>query len=184
MPYWGWILVAIVAVPIVAATVVVTRLNPSRRPKSGFGPEYDRTVGETGSRTEAEAELRERPERHEQLDLGPLPPGARAAYIERWRTTQERFVDNPHRAATEADRLVLEVMRARGYPVEGIGQRAADISGDDPELLASYHSAHDVVVRQSLGELSTEDLRNAMRQYRELFDELLGTNAEERLRVR
>jgi hypothetical protein len=41
-----------------------------------------------------------------------------------------------------------------------------------------------VTVRQSVGEVTTEDLRNAMRHYRALFDELLETSAGERARVR
>jgi len=146
--------------------------------------EYDRTRDEPSSRSQAEAELRERQKRHEEFELRPLDPATREEYLERWRTTQELFVDDPHGAAVEADHLVLEVMRARGYPVEDIDQRAADISVEYLDLVDNYRSAHDVAVRQSVGEATTEDLRNAMRHYRGLFDELLETGAAERLRVR
>jgi hypothetical protein len=78
---------------------------------------------------------------------------------------------------------VVEVLRTRGYPVEDIDQRTADISVDYPELVGNYRSAHDVTVRQSTGDATTEELRNAMRHYRELFDELVETDATERLRV-
>ena len=116
--------------------------------------------------------------------MQPLDPDVREDYIEHWRATQERFVDDPYGATIEADHLVLEVMRVRGYPVEDIDQRAADISVEYPELVGNYRSAQDVAVRQSVGEATTEDLRNAMRHYRALFDELLETGAAERLRVR
>jgi hypothetical protein len=184
MPYWGWIVIGVAAVVVVGAILLSIRAGRSRKLKSAFGPEYDRTVDEAGSRSEAEAELRERQRRHDELDLKPLDPDVREDYLEQWRATQERFVDDPHGAAIEADHLVLEVMRARGYPVEDIDQRAADISVDYPELVGNYRSAHDATVRQSTGDASTEELRNAMRHYRELFDELLGSDASERLRVR
>ena len=184
MPYWGWIVIGIAAVVVVAATVLGMRAGRTKRLRDAFGPEYDRTVDEAGSRGEAESELRERQKRHDQLDLKPLEPQARDDFLDRWRTTQERFVDDPRGATIEADQLVLEVMRARGYPVENIEQRAADISVDYPELVGNYRSAHEVAVRQSIGDATTEDLRNAMRHYRSLFDELLETDAGERLRVR
>jgi hypothetical protein len=184
MPYWGWIAIGVAAVVIVVAIVVGARVGRTKRLQGAFGPEYGRTLDEAGSRDEAEAELRERQKRHEQLDLKPLAADAREDYLEQWRATQERFVDDPHGAAIGADHLVLEVMRARGYPVEDIDQRAADISVDYPELVGNYRSAHAVAVKQSVDEATTEDLRKAMRNYRSLFDELLGSNAEERLRVR
>jgi len=184
VPDWGWIVIGIAAAVVVAMIVAAARVNRTRRLKGTFPPEYDRTADEAGSRGDAEAELRERQRRHEQFDLRPLPPDVRERYLEQWRTTQERFVDDPHGAAVEADHLVLGVMRARGYPAEGIDQRGDDISVDYPDLVANYRSAHDVAVRQATGEASTEDLRHAMRHYRALFDELLETNAEERLRVR
>jgi|SRR5581483_899727 len=181
MPYWGWIVIGIAAAVLLAVIVLSVRVGRSKRLRTAFGPEYDRTVDEAGSRSEAEAELRDRQKRHEELDLQPLAPEARDSYLEQWRSTQERFVDDPRGATMEADHLVLEVMRARGYPVEDFDQRAADISVDYPELVGNYRAAHDIAVRQSLGEASTEDLRRAVRHYRALFDELLETGAEERL---
>jgi hypothetical protein len=184
MPGWGWIVIGIAAAALVAAIALGVRVSRSRRLRHAFGPEYDRAVGEAGSRTEAEAELRHRQKRHEGLDLRPLSPESRQDYLAQWRSTQERFVDDPRGATMQADNLVLEVMRDRGYPVDNFEQRASDISVDYPELVGNYRSAHDVAVRQSVGEATTEDLRRAMRHYRELFDELLETDTEERLGVR
>jgi hypothetical protein len=182
MPYWGWIVIGVAAAVLVAMMVVLgLRVGRSRRLRTAFGPEYDRTVGEAGSRAEAEAELRERQRRHEELDLQPLAPEARDDYLEQWRSTQEHFVEDPPGATVEADHLVLQVMRARGYPVEDFNRRAADISVDYPELAGNYRAAHEVAVRQSTGEATTEDLRRAFRHYRALFDELLETCVEERV---
>ena len=124
--------------------------------------------------------LRERRRRGE-LGLRPLSKEARNGFLERWRSMQERFVDDPHVTTMEADRLVTDVMRTRGYPVDDFDRRADDLSVDYPELVANYRSAHEVAARQSVGEATTDDLRRAMRHYRALFDELLDTDAGERL---
>jgi hypothetical protein len=182
MPYWGWIPIGLAAVVIVVAFLPAMRVRTTRRLRHAFGSEYDRAVDKAGSRSAAEAEVRERQSRHESFDLRPLEPQARENYLERWRAAQERFIDDPRGANIEADELVLEVMRERGYPIEDIDRRAADISVEYPEFVDSYRFAHDVAVRQSVGEATTEDLRTAMRHYRGLFDELLETGAEERLR--
>ena len=65
------------------------------------------------------------------------------------------------------------LLKARGYPVADFDQRAADISVNHPRLVEYYRSAHGVAVRVGTDEASTEDLRNAMIQYRSLFDELV-----------
>ena len=165
MPYWGWIVIGIAAAAAIVAVLAGARVGRTRRLRAAFGPEYDRTVDAAGDRSEAEAELLERRKRREQLDIRELDPGAREQYLDQWRVAQERFVDDPPGATIEADQLVLDVMRARGYP----------------ELVGNYRSAHAVAVKQSLGEASTGDLRQAMRHYRALFDELLETGTRERV---
>jgi len=52
-------------------------------------------------------------------------------------------------------------------------QRAADVSVDHPTVLEHYRAAHAVALRHAQGQASTEDLRQAMVNYRALFDELL-----------
>ena len=54
------------------------------------------------------------------------------------------FVDNPETAVGVADRLVTEVMRQRGYPVDDFDQRAADISVDHPQIVDNYRAAHGI----------------------------------------
>ena len=85
------------------------------------------------------------------------------------------FVDQPGPAVAEADELVSEVMRERGYPVsEDFEQRAADVSVDHPVVVEHYRAAHGISVRAPQGDAGTEDLRQAMVHFRALFDELLG----------
>jgi hypothetical protein len=109
------------------------------------------------------------------MHIEELPAGARERYTEEWRTVQTRFVDQPREALTDADRLVENVMRDRGYPMSDFEQRAADISPDHPKVVDNYRAAHGIATRAETGEVSTEDLRQAMVHYRTLFNDLLGT---------
>ncbi|MBA3365346.1 MAG: hypothetical protein H0U03_06105 [Actinobacteria bacterium] len=179
MDTWVWIvIIAAVVVLLLAAWAVVQRRRRTQL-REGFGPEYDRTVDETGSRREAESELEQRQKRREELDIRPLSPAARDRYMNQWRDTQARFVDDPGAAAGDADRLVQEVMRERGYPTDDFEQRAADISVDHPRLVENYRSAHSIAASHERGEAETEDLRQALVHYRSLFEELLETSDTE-----
>ena len=180
MDTWLWIVIAIVAVVLVVAVIGWSKARQRRTQtlREGFGPEYDRTLEDTGSRRRAEAELRERQERREQLEVRALSPAARDRYVTLWQGTQARFVDDPGGAVAEADRLVQEVMRERGYPADDFDQRAADISVDHPHVFSNYRTPHEISLRNDRGEASTEDLRQSMVHYRSLFEELLETESE------
>ena len=139
MDTWVWIVIAVVAIVVVAALLwgVVNRRRRQEL-QEGFGPEYERTVSEAPSRREAEAELRERRDRHGEFDIRPLSPQARDRYTQEWEATQARFVDAPEAAIRDADELIQSVMRERGYPVEDFDQRAADLSVDHPDVVENY----------------------------------------------
>jgi hypothetical protein len=175
MPVWGWIIIiAVVAIAIVA--VIARQASASRRSsqlRDRFGPEYDRVAGATGSKRDAESELEEREERHDQLGVKALPAASRDRYREWWRTVQAQFVDDPRGAIKAADELIQSVMAERGYPVEDFDQRAADLSVDHPELVQNYRKGHHLAEVSRDNGVSTEDLRQAMTHYRALFDELV-----------
>lgn len=170
-----YIIIAVVAVVVIAAIVVGSRRARSARLQKRFGPEYDRTVRTTGDRTAAERQLEQREARVRKFHIEELPSGARERYAEEWHTVQSHFVDRPRVALTEADNLVMNVMRDRGYPMDDFEQRVADISADHPTVTQNYRAAHDIAVRSERGEISTEDLRQGMVHYRALFNDLLGT---------
>jgi len=65
------------------------------------------------------------------------------------------------------------VMRARGYPVAEFEQQAADLSVDHPRFVDNYRRAHALAGTARHGQANTEDLRQAMVHYRELFEDLL-----------
>jgi FtsZ-interacting cell division protein ZipA len=138
-----------------------------------FGPEYDRTVKELGSRTKGESELKAREKRVERLEILPLAPPEAARFSEAWQALQGRFVDNPKGVVVQVEQLVRELMEKRGYPMGDFERRAGDISVDHPDVVANYRSAQAIAVREQRGSADTEELRKAVVHYRALFDELL-----------
>ena len=178
MPDWVWIVIVAVAVVLVAAaTWQIATKRRSERLRDRFGTEYDRTIERRGGgRRAAETELAEREQRREQLQIRPLSPAARERYMTSWREVQAQFVDDPDGAIRDADALVTAVMRERGYPMENFEQRAADISVDHPEVVENYRAAHRISVVSDRNQASTEDVRQAIRHYRALFEDLLETN--------
>ncbi|MGA2717544.1 MAG: hypothetical protein ABSF78_01150 [Candidatus Acidiferrales bacterium] len=166
------IAIALVVVAGIAIWLFVRKRRTERLRAKFGGPEYARAVNEGGGRRQAEAGLDKRADRVESLHIRPLGPEDRARFVESWRRVQARFVDSPGGAVTEADQLLGDVMSTRGYPVSDFEQRAADISVDYPLVLENYRSAHEIVLRRTRGQASTEELRQAMIHYRTLFDQL------------
>jgi len=172
-------LIVALVVLVVAVAAVAWWFGQRRRTerlKDRFGPEYERTVETTRDRRRAEADLESRQERVEALDIRPLAPGDAARFADRWRVVQALFVDDPARAVDQADTLIGEVMRARGYPVGDFEQRAADISVDHPQVVDHYRVAHRIATRRDR-DADTEALRQAFVHYRALFGELLDDGA-------
>ena len=76
-------------------------------------------------------------------------------YRTRWSAIQTGFVDEPRKAVAEADTLVAELMK-----------RLAEVFSDERRQLETQWEKADQV--------STEDLRLAMRRYRFFFERLLS----------
>lgn len=151
----------------------------SKRLRSKFGPEYDRLVDRYGNQRKAEDDLLHRQKRVEKLHLRDLDHAQAERFADAWRAEQARFVDSPRDAVANADRLVQDLMKTRGYPMGDFEQRAADISVDHPQVVENYRAAHDIAVRDSRGQATTEDLRQAMVYYRALFEDLLNSHVRE-----
>ena len=167
------IIVLLVVVVALLAGALYWQRRRSEHLQSRFGPEYERAVRETGDKRKAEAELQSRAKRVEGLSIRPLPRPEREQFTANWQRVQAEFVDDPEGSISRADALLQDVMSARGYPVSSFDQVSADISVDHPAVVQHYRAGHEIAVRHRHGEASTEDLRQAMIHYRELFDELV-----------
>ena len=176
-----WIVIAVV---VVAAAGLIWYLVSSARTRAlqqRFGPEYDRAVAGTDGRRSAEAELRAREERIDELDLTPLTRSDHDRFASEWTKVQAEFVDDPVEAVSDADHLIQTVMQRRGYPMEDFDRRAADLSVAHPDVVENYRSAHSIAVKETRDAetTNTEALRKAMVYYRSLFDELLVVDDSE-----
>ena len=92
-------------------------------------------------------------------EIEPPPPLFTAVetleFRRRWMEVQTGFVDEPRPAVQAADKLVAETMK-----------RLAEVFARERSRLESQWDRGD--------EVSTEDLRQAMRRYRSFFDRLLA----------
>jgi len=78
-----------------------------------------------------------------------------SGYRTRWEAVQTGFVDEPRKAVEEADALVAQVIK-----------RLSEVFADERTSLEHQWDRGD--------QISTEDLRIALRKYRSFFDRLLS----------
>lgn len=190
------IAVAVVVLIILLIIFFVSRRSRSRRreeqrerTREEFGREYERTAEDRGSEEEAEKELRQRRGRVER-QVQPLSDESRGRYEEQWGEVERVFVENPERSIEMADRTVTDILHERNF--------VADTSQSDqeterslavmhPEVADDYREARriraDVVARSTRGsdgesersdEETTEDLRQAIRKYRAVYEKLIN----------
>ena len=177
MESWQIAVIVVVVLLVVGVGSIWMRRQCTQRLTEQYGPEYQRAVDSAGGQRAAERELDARQERVKGFEIRALSPGEHDRYLASWKESQAHFVDDPSGAISQADVLVQEVMRARGYPMADFEQRAADISVDHPHVLDEYRAAHNIAERHATGGVETEDLRQAMVHYRALFEDLLETDS-------
>ena len=173
-------LVLLVVVGLIG--MAMSRQRRTKRLQEQFGPEYERTLKKLGDRREAESDLEERVAHVNTLDIRPLTAEEVNRYALEWQDVQREFVDEPLASLQKADRLIREVMKARGYPVEDFEQRVADISVHYPELVADYRGMHRIAIKESSETPGTEEIRKAMIHGRALFENLISQDSREEVK--
>lgn len=173
------VILVVVVLLVVAGLVgmVMARRRRTKNLQERFGPEYDHTLDKMGDQTQAERELEERIAHVQALHIRTLTAEEMNRFTLEWQATQAEFVDEPLSTLQKADRLIREVMKAKGYPVEDFEQRAADISVDYPELVRDYRGMHRIAIKES--EAGTEEMRKAMVHGRTLFENLMKQEPKE-----
>jgi hypothetical protein len=168
------VVVVLVVLAAAAAAVALSRQRRRREALRGtFGPEYDRTVEQSGSRRDAERELEERQQRYASLQIRPLTAESRARYVQAWSHVQSRFVDEPVLALTEADSLVSRLLAERGFPSDATQEAEAMLSVEHRGVLDSFRAGHAVEERNSSASANTEDVRQGMLHFRTVFEGLM-----------
>ncbi|MFE1440750.1 hypothetical protein [Streptomyces sp. NPDC058739] len=167
-----------------------------------FGPEYDRAVTRhDGDTKAAERDLARRVARHGDLRVEPLDPERQERFQARWAAAQERFVDAPREALSEADHLLGEAAEARGFPDSGhYDEQLAALSVHHARHVQGYRHVHRLAhaPEHAAGHApeqpataghgpagdgvsgngaATEEMRTAMIEARELFQDLVGAGA-------
>ncbi len=178
-----WVVVAVVVLALAGAALLVSaRMRGQRRTAAlqrHFGPEYDVVLRQSGDKASGESELRRRLARRRELEVRDLDADERERFAARWEQAQNSFVETPRTGLRDGDLLIQQVMRERGFPVEHFSEREQMISVDHPDLVGHYRAAHEVAVADTREEAGTEELRQAMMDYRYLFDELIGAGHPE-----
>lgn len=173
-------LIAVVVVLFFTGAILIPifiRRNRVSRLQSKFGPEYEQTVQALGNEEQAQAELEARQKHVKTFETRSLTALEREHYQMAWAAVQSNFVDEPGQSLVEADRLIMEVMQLRAYPVSDFEQRAADLSVTYPELVSSYRAARVTTLKNEQSEADTEETRQAILHYRSLFTALVENEA-------
>jgi hypothetical protein len=184
------IVVVLVVIAVVAALVMrrgggAAGMGSGMRLKRRFGPEYDRTLQRhDGDEKATRHELGERVKRYGDLELRPVTGQGRERYNNRWAELQARFVDEPGRAVSGADRLLADLAAERGFPGAESPEHFDALSVHHPYQVQGYRQTHALAEHggsTGTGVHATEDLRQAMLSARSLFTELIenGGGADE-----
>jgi hypothetical protein len=139
-----------------------------------FGPEYDRTVLGVGDQRVAESQLERREQHARELKAQPINFLDRQRFLSRWKQCQSQCVDDPAGAVDEAEHLLTDVMRTRGYSTDNPYDRMTDIAAAYPHHAERYRQAGQILARNSRTAASTKDLRTAFLYYRSLFEDLIA----------
>lgn len=170
------LIVVILVILFIVAAVVSMRVGRRSAERELLGPEYDRLADRVGPR-KANAEFEKRRHHVDGLGIKPLSDEQRTAYTSRWEAAQEQFIDNPAQAVSGAGDLITAVAAERGYDVTDQDQLLTDLSVYHGRHLDGYR--HSKRATYLAGQATTEDLRQALLDYRGLFFDLLeGGSAE------
>ena len=190
----GTIIAIVVVVVVVLLVIFALRRRRTQRgeeqrgrTRQEFGSEYDRAAEEHGSEEDAERELRQRQGRMER-QVQPLSDESRERYEERWQEVEGVFVDNPERSVELADRTVADLLEERNFVADtsqGEEETERGLAVMHPEVGDNYREARriraSVVARSAPGDSSaeetneegTEELRQAIRRYRAVYERLM-----------
>ena len=171
-----WIAAAVIGALIVVMLISrAARRSRSNALREKYGSEYNHAIDAHGSRSRAEKDLMARAEEAKTIEIRPLSTAEHRQFRSDWERIETRFIERPTTAVVEADELVAQIMRTRGYPMGDFEKHAAMLSVKHPRVVEHYRAGHAAIDTNRDGKISTEELRQAMLHYRALIDELLGS---------
>lgn len=170
-----WIVIAVVAVVLIGVLLVLAQRKRSRAAgyEDRYGREYQRTIDRVGSREAAQRELDERAERRRRSPLRPLPSSRRDELLDRWERLQAQFIEAPAATVRNADVLLDEAARDRGYADADIDQRLQDLALEHSDEVHAYRQATGRTKADRGPVEDEESLRRTMVAGRDLFHALV-----------
>ena len=169
-----YIVIAVAVLLVGLLIAVVVRSSQRRREREQlqerYGSEYDRTVATHGSKRAAVADLKDREQQHEELDVHDLKPADLSLVRKNMAVAQYRFVEDPADALRRSDAVMTEVLRAKGYPVEDRDKAGRLFSVDYPEHAATVRAA----LNAEQG-TDVQQLRERFLRARKTIAEITGT---------
>lgn len=100
----------------------------------------------------------------------------RERYIELWKVNQARFAIDLRGAVLEAETILADMMRRRGYALSHSPCLAEEATPAQQRIVANYLVATEIVGRYRRGEVAVDELGKAMVCYRALFTQLLESS--------
>lgn len=160
------------ALLILVTALVALGLRRRRRPSAwivpGPGMRLQGDLSSSSGQTAAEAGRG-----RGRAAVRPLGPDDRDRFLVAWRSTRSRFVEDPAQAIAEADRLLVDIMEARAFPMVDFDQGGSELSERHPVVVEHYRSARRIARQSEAGAASTDALRKGMDHYQALLDDLL-----------
>ena len=83
----------------------------------------------------------------------------------RWEQILEDAEDAPAEALSEMDRLLAEMLAARGYQLD----EPVTAAGEEPEIVKQFLAAREIARLADAGEADPDDIADAIEGYHELF---------------
>ena len=102
------------------------------------------------------------------MRLRQLPDESRDRYARSWWAIESRFIEDPHAAVQEADKLVVMMLGERGATLE-----------NDKRIPDDLRQAREAA-KSDEGRQGTEGMRRAMVHYKHLVDDAVGTSRMQR----
>ena len=171
-----YVLLALAAVLVALVVWGLVSSERRRRERDAlrerYGAEFDRAVEEHGSRRAAVADLQARESEHQTLSLRDLNEADLELVRQHMARAQYRFVEDPADALLRVERVMTEVLRAKGYPLpEDRSQAARLFSVDHPEHAQSVRG---VFSKGTDGDV--DDLRTRFLEARKTIQDVTGAS--------
>lgn len=155
-----------------------------RRLRAPFGAEVGSVAEEYDGPRAVDRELRRRRNLNDGLLLRTISAPDRAAYARSWSRLQHEFPGSPAAALSDAERLVAQLLDARGYPGVDLADQLALLSVEHPGVLAGYRRAQQLSrhARTDPAAATTHELRQALASCHAVVTELLADPGPSRTR--